>query len=150
MEIFKTETMKKEYKEYLKLLDDVLECGFCRIDSCKHHKKHKLTCTLCRDAQCKKCKKLLISKDVLVKNCDQDGQDFIFNFTVDYLNLSPESRAFFFPEKEEIEIKKIEKELFKKKVKSEKNSSKIVKQVLPGGVKNGQYQVGRRKRHFYY
>ena len=60
MEIFKTETMKKEYKEYLKLLDDVLECGFCRIDSCKHHKKHKLTCTLCRDAQCKKCKKHLL------------------------------------------------------------------------------------------
>ena len=40
MEIFKTETMKKEYKEYLTLLDDVLECGFCRIDSCKHHKKN--------------------------------------------------------------------------------------------------------------
>ena len=150
MEIFKTETIKKEYKEYLKLLDDVLECSFCRIDSCKHHKKHKPTCALCRDAQCKKCKKLLISKDILLKNCDQDGQDYIYYYTIDYLNLSPESRTFFFPEKEKIEVKKLKKELFKKKVKSEKNSEKVVKQVLPGGVKNGQYQMGRRKRHYYY
>ena len=70
---------------------------------------------MCRDAQCKKCKKLLISKDILLKNCDQDGQDYIYYFTIDYLNLSPESRSFFFPEKEKIEVRKIEKELFKKK-----------------------------------
>ena len=150
MEIFKTETMKKEYKEYLILLDDVLECGFCRIDSCKYHKKFQVTCTLCRNAQCKKCKKLLISKDILMKNCDQDGQNYIYYFTIDYLNLSPESRNFFFSEKEKIEVRKIEKELFKKKVKSEKNSTKVVKQILPGGLKNGQYKVGRWKRHYYY
>ena len=36
MEIFKSEEMKKEYKEYLGLLDDVLECGFCRKLSCKY------------------------------------------------------------------------------------------------------------------
>ena len=150
MEIFKSDTIKKEYKEYLVLLDDVLTCGFCRTDSCKNHKKFTVTCSLCRNAQCKKCKRLLISKEILMKNCDQDGQEYIYYYTMDYLNLSQESRAFFFPDKETVEVQKIEKELFKKKVKSEKNSTKVVKQKLPQGIKNGQYTVGRWKRHFYY
>ena len=150
MEIFKSAEMKKEYKEYLVLLDDVLECGFCRKLSCKYDKKFNPLCNLCRDAKCKKCGKLLISIEILKKNCDEDGQEYIFNYTTDYLNLSKESRAFFFPEKEIIKIKKVEKELFKKKTKDEKNSTKVVKQKLPTGIKNGQYQVGRKKRHYYY
>ena len=150
MEIFKSVEMKREYKEYIKLLNDVLKCGFCRKLSCKYHKKYNAICNLCRDAQCKNCRKVIISKDILLKNCDENGQEYIFNFTVDYLNLSKQSRAFFFPEKEIIEIKKVEKELFKKKTKDEKNSTKVVKQKLPAGVKNGQYQVGRKKRRYYY
>ena len=109
MEIFKSAEMKKEYKEYLVLLDDVLECGFCRKLSCKYDKKFNPLCNLCRDAKCKKCGKLLISIEILKKNCDEDGQEYIFNYTTDYLNLSKESRAFFFPEKEIIKIKKVEK-----------------------------------------
>ena len=48
MELFKTEFLRKEYKEFSdKLLPAVLECGFCNISSCKHHVKTDMFCTLC-------------------------------------------------------------------------------------------------------
>ena len=148
MEIFKTEELKKEYKEYQQLLKDVFDCSFCQIFSCKYHKKFDMVCNLCREVHCKKCKKLLLSIEILTDSCDEVGKDFIYDFTKDFLNLDNLTLDFF-----NIEINKkikIEKELFKKKVKSEKNSTKTIKQKLPSGVKNGQYQIGRRKRHYYY
>ena len=75
MEIFKSEEIKKEYKEYLTLLDDVLECGFCRKLSCKYEKKFNPICNLCRDAKCKKCEKLLISLEILKKTAMKMGRN---------------------------------------------------------------------------
>ena len=148
MEIFKTKELEKEYKEYQELLKEVFECGFCRILSCKYQKKFDVVCSICRNAACKKCKKLLISIETIINNCDENGKDYIYNFTKDFLNLDELTLDFF-----SLNINKkvkIEKELFKKKVKSEKNSTKTIKQKLPGTVKNGQYQFGKWKRHYYY
>ena len=69
-----------------------------------------MVCNLCREVHCKKCKKLLLSIEILTDSCDEVGKDFIYDFTKDFLNLDNLTLDFF-----NIEINKkikIEKELF--------------------------------------
>ena len=148
MELFKSEILKKEYKEFnKKLLPAVLECGFCNKVSCEYHSKFIVSCVHCRKHVCKNCKKFNISKNILLKAASAETIDYLYNYIADFLNLSDESLKTYFPE---IKVEKIEKACFKTRVKSEKCRTQTVKTVLPSHIKHGQFQVGRWKRQLFY
>ena len=148
MELFKTEILRKEYKEFAnKLLPAVLESGYCNISTCKYHKKTDMFCNLCRAAICKNCKKFNLSKDLLLSKATPEVVDYLHNFICDFLNLSDQSLKTYFPD---IKIVKLEKVEYTKRGKSEKNRSQTVNQVLPSGLRKGFYQNGRFKRRFFY
>ena len=148
MKLFKSETLKKEYEEFnKKLLPAVLECGLCNKISCQYHSKFIISCTLCRNAACKNCRKFNISKDILLKTASAETVDYLYNYISDFLNLSEESLHIYFPE---VKVEKIEKTYYKNRIKSEKNRTQAVNIPLPTHLKNGQYQVGRWKRRFFY
>ena len=149
MELFKTETIKKEFDEFTKkILSGILSCNLCRKLSCKYHSKFNVCCNLCRAEHCTNCKKFIISKDILLKYSDEETKNYISNYICDFLNISIVSLNSFFPEIKvnQIEIEEKKKELYKKHVKSEKNNSKVVQQKLPTYVRSGNYQNGNRKR----
>ena len=148
MELFTTDILKKEYEEFnKKYLPDVLECGYCNKKSCMYHSKFIISCTFCRNTFCKKCKSFNTSKDLLLKSALPEVVDFLLNYISDFLDLSKESLKAYFPN---IKIEKIEKDCYKKRVKSEKCRQQTVSVKLPSYLKNGQYQVGKWKRRFYY
>ena len=148
MELFKTTTLKNEYKEFSnELLPSVLECGYCNIVSCEWHSKFTGTCLHCRQRHCKKCRKFNVSKDILLASASTDTVDFLYNYICDFLNLSEKSIKSYFPD---IKIEKREVVNYKKRVKSEKNRTQVVNCKLPTHLKSGTYQNGRWKRRFYY
>ena len=148
MELFKTSTLKNEYKEFSeKLLPALLECGYCNVVSCKWHWKFTGTCVHSRQRHCKKYRSFNISKDILLASASAEAVDFLYNFICDFLNLSDESLKTYFPD---IKIEKRELAHYKQKVKSEKNRSQVVNVKLPTHLKTGTYQNGRWKRRFYY
>ena len=153
MEFFKTETMKKEFDEFTKkILPGVLSCNLCRKLTCKYHSKFDPCCSMCRNEHCSNCKKFIISKDILLKYNDEEAKNYISNYICDFLNISTVSLNSFFPEikVKQLNIEEKKKELYKKRVKSEKNSSKVVQQKLPTYVKSGNFQNGNRKIQFFY
>ena len=148
MELFKTDILKKEYKDFNKIyLSAVLECGLCNVVSCEYHSKFIVSCVHCRSRACKNCKMFNASKDMLLKSASPETVDYLYNYIVDFLNISDETLCKFFPD---IKVEKIRKTCFKTRVKSEKCSQKTVKVNLPTHLKNGQFQVGWWKRRFYY
>ena len=148
MELFKTDILKKEYEEFnKKYLPAVLQCGFCNKVSCQYHSKFIVSCNLCRNAVWKNCKIFNNYKNILLKSASAEAIDYLYNYITDFLNLSDESLTTYFPE---IKIEKIEKACFKTRVKSEKCRTQTVKVALPSHTKNGQFQVGRWKRRFFY
>ena len=119
MVLFKTDILKKEYKEFSdKLLPAVLECGYCNKMHCKMHSKFEMLCSLCRNDMCHNCRRFNLSKDILLNKATSQTIDYLYNFICDFLNLSEESLKHYFPD---IKVEKIEKINFKKRVKSEKN-----------------------------
>ena len=148
MELFKTKELQKEFYEFIKdILPNVLSCGLCQKLSCMWHSKFDVSCLHCRKTECKNCKKFNISKEILLNSASKESVDYIYNFISDFLNISDESINLFFPE---IKVEKIEKDIYKKKVKSEKNRTQTVKVKLPSNVRSGYFQNGRWKRRFFY
>ena len=77
MELFKTTTLKNEYKEFSnELLPSVLECGYCNVVSCNYHSKFTGTCLHGKQRHCKKCRKFNISKDILLATASTETVDF--------------------------------------------------------------------------
>ena len=76
MELFKTTTLKNEYKEFSnELLPSVLECGYCNVVSCNYHSKFNGTCLHCKQRHWKKCRKFNISKDILLVTASTETVD---------------------------------------------------------------------------
>ena len=118
MELFKTDTLKNEYKEFVsKLLPDVLECNFCNVTCCEWHSKFVGTCIHCRKRHCKKRRSFNISKDTLLTSASAETINYLYNYICDFLNLSDVSIKTFFPD---IKIEKFEKINYRTRVKSEK------------------------------
>ena len=148
MELFKSEILKKEFKEFSnKLIVDILECNYCNKNSCKYHSKFVVSCLLCRNAICKKCKAFNTSKYILLKSAQPETVDYLINYICDFLNLSEYSIQSYFPG---VKVEKVEKTCYKTRVKSEKCSQKTVKVALPSNIRSSHYQHGRWKRKFYY
>ena len=148
MELFKTTTLKKEYKEFSKkILPNVLQCNCCNVVSCEWHSKFTGTCTHCRQRHCKNYCIFNISKDLLLASASAKTVDFSYNFICDFLNLSDDSINVYFPD---IKVEKREVVHYRQRVKSEKNRSQVVNRKVPSHLRQGTYQNGRWKRRFYY
>ena len=107
MELFKTDTLKKEYEIFKNdLLIKVMECSYCDVKSCKGHKKYLITCNQCRLAMCKNCHKFNESRKILYNAADEIGKDYLNNFIVHFLNIGKQSLERYFNKDE---IKKIDR-----------------------------------------
>ena len=145
MELFTSQELKNEFEEMKKLLPSIMECNYCQKEKCLYHSKFIVSCTLCRNDKCKNCFKFNISKSILLKSSSEETKAYLTNS--DFLNISTESLQHFFPE---IEIKKIEKVHYSKRVKSEKNRSQVVKTEIPSNCKTTQFQHGKFKGKVFY
>ena len=147
MELFKTKELKNEFEEMKKLLPSVIECNYCKKETCMYHSKFIISCTLCKNARCKNCFKFNISKLILFKSSSKETKTYLTNFICDFLNISNESLQHFFPE---IEIHNRQKVQYTTRVKSEKNRAQVVKSELPPNLKVTQFQHGKFKRKVFY
>ena len=56
MEIFKSETLKKEFKELLEvILPSLNGYGNCSIFCCKYSSKFSVECSSCKESRCENC-----------------------------------------------------------------------------------------------
>lgn len=96
MEIFKSKTLKKEFKELLEVILLSLNAyGNCSIFCCEYCSKFSLDCSFCRGMRCKNCTPFERSKEVLLNSGDEILKRYVSNFIVDYLNMSDTNAKFF-------------------------------------------------------
>ena len=152
MELFKSKFFKKEYENFKKNeLLKVLECGLCMKTSCdkNFHYKYEPKCNRCREEFCKNCKNFRISFEMFLKNTDEIGKDYLYNFISDFLNINSLTLQNFFPEMVNKTIISVEKKLtIKSYNKSEKNRPQVVNQELTD-VKKINYSFKGKQRSFY-
>ena len=151
MELFATETLKKEYSELVNdILPKVLECSYFNVSSCKYHTKFNFTCNLCRQLRCRSCFTFNISRKTLLDASNEETKHYLNCFIIDFLNLSDQSIQNFFPEIK-LESLNREKNYFKKSyVKSQKNRTQVVNQTLPSNIRTVNFQHGKFKRRVFY
>ena len=132
------------------ILPKILECSYCNKTSCQWHKKILLSCSQCRQIHCRICHAFNTSRKILLENSDDDVNNFLNCYIVDFLNLSDEALKNYFPD---IKISSLDKtKIFSVKSfrKVEKLRSQVVNQTLPIDIKKVNFQVGNRKRRVFY
>ena len=90
MELFSTNLLKSKYENFKKNeLLKVLECGLCMKSSCdkNFHYKFEPKCNRCKEEFCKNYKTVRISLVMFLKNTDEIGKDYLYNFRSDFLNM---------------------------------------------------------------
>ena len=108
MELFQTDVLKKEYKEFIqKTLPDTLECNNFNINCCKNHYRFEVQCLNCRTERCSKCKIFNQQMDCLMKAANDKAKSYIYNFVIDFFNLSSETLEHFYNIKKREKIQKI-------------------------------------------
>ena len=125
-----------------------LECGYCQKKKCgwKHH-KFQADCQYCRKEFCKNCYKFNITFEILLKQTDEIGKNYLENFVKDFLqvdNITFENLVSNNTKKLPIQ-KKIH---IKSYVKSEKNRIQVVNKKLEN-VEKLNYNFKGQKRSFY-
>ena len=145
MEFFNSKYLNDKLDNFLKVTvpETLNKCNYCCNFSCQYHKKFRLDCSLCRDIRCSQCMKFQNQNNVLISNGSDELRHYLSNFLSDFINLSDETFKCFFPE---IEVKKVETQYYRKRVKSEKNRSQIVNVNIPNGARVEQWMFKGRKR----
>ena len=88
--------MNKTYKEFIsKTLPQVLKCGYCNRDFCFFHAYFQCDCHNCRLMRCRYCHVFNIQMDQLMFNANQNVQAYIYNFVLDFFNVSDETLEYF-------------------------------------------------------
>ena len=96
MEIFKTDSLKKEFKDLVKNISPkIAECGNCKKFCSRHCKKFCIICSLCREERCKNCCNFEASKEVLLTNGTDILKKYVADFISDHLNISDVRASFF-------------------------------------------------------
>ena len=149
MEIFKTDTLKKEFERFQKEdLIEILKCSYCQKTTCESfHTKILVSCKFCRQKLCKNCQSFNIGKENLLSNVDEIGKEYIENFIKDLLNLSNRTMKSNY----KVIIKRIPVEKtfqVKSYVKSIKNRTQVINQTFVDCEKI-RYAVKGKKRTFY-
>ena len=95
MEIFKIDTLKKEFGRFQKeSLVEILKCWYCKKTACEFwHNKFLVSCKYCRGAFCKPCHNFNIAKETLTKGVDTIAKDCIENFIKDFFCISNQTLA---------------------------------------------------------
>ena len=97
MELFQTDILKKEYNEFVKkTLPETLECNYCNKDCCKNHYHFEVNCHNCRAERCLQCKIFNNQMDCLMKAANNKARSYIYNFVLDFFNLSSETLERFY------------------------------------------------------
>ena len=97
MELFQTDILKKEYNEFIrKTFPDTLECNYCNIDCCKNYYQFEVQCHNCGTERCLKCKIFNNQMDCLMKAANDKTKCYIYNFVLDFFNLSSETLEYFY------------------------------------------------------
>ena len=149
MEIFKTDTLKKEFERFQKEdLIEILKCSYCQKTTCESfHTKILVSCKFCRQKLCKNCQSFNIGKENLLSNVDEIGKEYIENFIKDLLNLS--NRTIESNYKVIIKRKPVEKTFqVKSYVKSIKSRAQVINQTFVDCEKI-RYAVKEKNRTFY-
>ena len=149
MEIFKTDILKREFERFQKEdLIEILQCGYCQKTACQSfHKKFLVSCKFCRETFCKKCHKFDTTKEILLKEVDEIGKDYIENFIKDFLNIR--DRTLEANYKVEIERVPIEKNFkVKSYTKSNKNRSQVINKTL-NNCEKINYKLAGKQRTLY-
>ena len=146
MELFKTDILKKEYKEFIReTLPNTLECNYCNIDCYKAHAYFKLECYDCRSEKCSKCQIFNNHMDCLMKAADDRGKSYIYNFVLDFFSLSSETLECFY----NIKIKREKTENINEIVwkMKEQHGTKYNTTTL---AKTMKFSYSIRKRRYFY
>ena len=147
LEVFKNDVLKKEYKEFIKeTLPKVLNCSYCNISYCNFHSRFVAFCKKSCSERCNDCRVFNLQMDMLMQAAYVVGKNYLFNFVLDFLNISSESLKHFYNiesssdnEKRQFLISwKMHEEHGRKKYTS--NVSSTIKY---------QYQMKKRKRIVY-
>ena len=149
MEIFKTDILKREFERFQKEdLIEILQCGYCQKTACQSfHKKFLVSCKFCRKNFGKKCHKFYTTKEIILKEVDEIGKNYIENFIKDFLNISDQTLEANY--KVEIERVPIEKNFkVKSYTKSNKNRSQVINNTL-NNCENIDYKLAGKQRTFY-
>ena len=149
MEIFKTDTLKKEFERFQKEdLIEILKCSYCQKTTCESfHTKILVSCKFCIQKLCKNCQSFNIGKENLLSNVDEIGKEYIENFIKDLLNLSNRTMKSNY----KVIIKRIPVEKtfqVKSYVKSIKNRTQVINQTFVDCEKI-RYAVKGKNRTFY-
>ena len=97
MELFKKDTLKKQYKKFTeKTIFGIFECNYCNQTCCRMHYRFDCTCGRCRIAKCYKCHKFNIELDLLMKAASNETREYIYNFVRDFFATSSQSLEFFY------------------------------------------------------
>ena len=93
MEIFKTDTLKKEFEKSQKEnLIAILKYGCCQKTACQlWHQKFLVSWKYCREAFCKPCYNFNIAKETLLKGLDSIRKEYIENFIKDFFCILTET-----------------------------------------------------------
>ena len=149
MEIFKTDILKREFERFQKEdLIEILQCGYCQKTACQSfHKKFLVSCKFCRKNFGKKCHKFYTTKEIILKEVDEIGKNYIENFIKDFLNISDQTLEANY--KVEIERVPIEKNFkVKSYTKSNKNRSQVINNTL-NNCEKIDYKLAGKQRTFY-
>ena len=93
--IFKSSEYKREYKDLLKILPTLNQCGLCMKLKCENCKKYTFNCRSCLQEKCKNCNLYIRIRETLLENPDKKAADYVFNFLIDYFNSRDLTRQFF-------------------------------------------------------
>ena len=144
LEIFKSDILKKEFDELVKkTLPEILACNYYNIGFCEMQGCFIATCRKCRTDRCGPCRVFNIQMDSLMRASREYEKKYIFNFVLDFLNISSEILKHFY----NIEIKKkINLSAWKM---HEEHGRKNYTGTLSSTIKY-QYQMKKRKRFVYF
>ena len=97
LEIFKSDILKKEFDEFVKkTLPEILACNYCNVGFREMHGRFIATSRKCRTDRCGPCRVFNIQIDALIRTSREHGKKYIFNFVLDFLNVSNETLNHFY------------------------------------------------------
>ena len=147
MELFKTEFLKKEYKEFVeKTIPKIVECNCCNHNCCKNHYHYEVMCLNCRTKRCKNCQIFNQQMDALMQAANEQTRKYIYNFMSDFFSLSNESLIFFYNVKKTNETDEVDITDFTWKLRMYHG----VKYQVESLAKTMKFTYTIRKRRFVY
>ena len=97
LEIFKCDVLKKEFDEFVKkTLPEIVACNYCNVGFCEVHGRFIASCRKCRTESCGPCRVFNMQMNTLMKASGEYGKKYIFNFVLDFLNISDKTLKHFY------------------------------------------------------